>query len=59
MKTIEAIGHFGTVLALSKALGITRQAIYQWGESVPYKHQYRLQYLTNGKLIAAPPDKAA
>ncbi len=55
----DAVRHYGTVLALANALGISRQAIYMWGASVPEKHQYKLQVLTGGKLIAASHKKTA
>lgn len=49
----EAITHFGGVVALADALGINRQAIYQWDE-VPDKQQLRLEKMTNGALKANP-----
>lgn len=54
MKTQEAIDHFGTPAALAEALGITREAIYQWGDEVPEARQYQLHLLTGGKLQADP-----
>lgn len=47
----EAIRYFGGVPALARALGIRRQAIYQW-ESVPEKQQLRLEKITGGALVA-------
>lgn len=35
MKKEDAISAFGSVLELSKALSITRQAVYQWPTELP------------------------
>ena len=35
MKTKQAIELAGSVIKLATLLGITRMAIYQWGEDVP------------------------
>lgn len=52
MKTADAIRHFGTQSALAKALGISKQAIAQWGERVPEGRAYQLQVITGGQLSA-------
>ena len=57
MRTDDAIKHFGTVLALAEALGVTRHAIYQWGEYVPALRQYELQELTGGVLKRVEADR--
>jgi hypothetical protein len=36
----------------AEALGITHQAVYQWGEDVPARSQLLVELLTNGKLKA-------
>jgi hypothetical protein len=55
----EAIQHFGGAPALAKALGIERQAVYQW-DKVPEKQQLRLEKITAGALVADPtPEKTA
>lgn len=54
MKTAEAITHFGSIPALARALGIARQAIYQWGETVPVGRAFQIQVITNGVLVAKP-----
>lgn len=59
MKTSEAVAHFNSVKELADALGITTEAIYQWGEMVPLGRAYQLQVMTSGKLQAAPNTKAA
>lgn len=43
MKTADAIASFGTTLALAQALGITREAIYQWGDDVPPLREYQIR----------------
>jgi len=52
MKKADAIRHYGSVRRLADALGITYQAIYQWGEDVPESSAYKLQVLTGGALSA-------
>jgi hypothetical protein len=39
----EAIDAFGSATALAKALGITVQAIGQWGEFVPTLRAYQVR----------------
>ena len=46
MKTEDAIRQFGdSVRALAEALGITREAVYQWGETVPPLRVYQIRDL--------------
>lgn len=54
MKKKDAIDHFGSVAALAEALGITPEAIYQWGDDVPESREYQLHFITDGKLKAGP-----
>jgi predicted transcriptional regulator len=52
MRTAAAIKHYeGKVADLAKALGITPQAVYQWGATVPDSSAFKLQVLTNGALV--------
>lgn len=51
MNKSQAIEHFGSVTALAKALGVTYEAVRQWGE-VPELRQYQLEHLTGGALKA-------
>ncbi len=53
MKTKDAIQHFGSVGALAAALGIKRQAIYQWPETVPASRQFEVEVKSGGALKAA------
>jgi hypothetical protein len=50
MKTKDAINHFGSVTRLANKLGITRHAVYLWGDLVPEGRAYQLEVLTKGKL---------
>lgn len=45
MKTDDAIKAFGTPKELAAALGITREAIYQWGDTVPELRAYQIREL--------------
>jgi transcriptional regulator with XRE-family HTH domain len=42
MRKEEAINRFGSVASLATALGITRQAIYQWEEVLPQDQADRI-----------------
>jgi hypothetical protein len=42
MTKSEAIAIFGSVGALASALGITRQAVYQWEEDLPQERRDRV-----------------
>ena len=41
----EAISRFGSIKALADVLGITREAIYQWGDVVPALRAYEIRDL--------------
>jgi hypothetical protein len=55
MRTEEAIQHFGTAAELARQLGITRQSVHDWGDTVPVGRAYQLEVLTNGALRAPRP----
>lgn len=42
MKKADVIAHFGSMPAVAAALGVTRSAVHQWGEVVPYWSAKRL-----------------
>lgn len=42
MKTKEAVEKFGGVRALAEALGVSVQAVHQWGEDVPKLRVYHI-----------------
>lgn len=54
MFTSEAIQHFKTPAAVAEKLGISRQAVSQWGELVPPLSAARLAKLSRGKLKFDP-----
>ena len=56
MKTEDAIKQFGDVLGLANALGITRAAVYQWGDDVPPLRAYQIRELLANR---ASEEKAA
>ena len=45
MKTNEAITAFGSIKDLAAALGLSVQAIYQWGDTVPQLRAYQIREL--------------
>lgn len=58
MRKSDVIKHFGTGRAVAKALGISEEAVYQWGEFVPPRRAYEIQRLTNGELVPNWPSDA-
>lgn len=54
MSIDEAIAYFGSRYKIGKALKIPLQNIYYWKINgyIPEKQQYRIQMLTEGKLMA-------
>lgn len=50
MTTQEAVNHWGGVTKLAEALGLTRDAIYKWGEYPPNETQYKIMVLSGGSL---------
>lgn len=43
MTTEQAKEYFGSVRKLAEALGITEQAVHQWGDTVPELRQYQIR----------------
>jgi DNA-binding transcriptional regulator YdaS (Cro superfamily) len=43
MDKAQAIHKAGTAMALAKLLGITRQAISQWGDEIPQARLWQLK----------------
>ena len=56
MKKKDAIDYFGSARALAEALGISRQAVYQWPDTVPDTQMYKLAWLTDGALAVEDSD---
>ena len=50
MKTDDAIEYFGGISATAKAIGITRAAVWQWGETVPIASAMKIEIASKGKL---------
>jgi DNA-binding transcriptional regulator YdaS (Cro superfamily) len=48
MDTKTAINLAGSATKLAKLLGVTRQAISQWGEKLPQQRIWQLQVLRPG-----------
>lgn len=59
MKKADAIAFFGSPTALAAALGITRTAVYQWGELVPKERRYEIEVKSGGQLKAEPETQQA
>lgn len=53
MKTSDVLLHFGNKSKVSKALGITKSAISQWGDVVPKLRAYEIEIVTKGELKAS------
>jgi len=54
MLTNDAVQYYGGRRQLADALGITRQAVEQWGKVVAEGMAYKLQVLTRGDLVVDP-----
>lgn len=50
MKTNDAVEHFRTKAAITRALGISSAAVAQWGDVVPLESALALEILTGGEL---------
>lgn len=59
MRTEDAIRHFdNSVRSLAEALGITREAVYQWGDTVPRLRAYEIRDLLAARQTAGASDTA-
>ena len=53
MKYKDIIRHFGGVSQTARALGMTRQGVYNWRtQPIPYPRQLHIQQASRGKLKA-------
>lgn len=50
----KVIAHFGSQIAVARALNICKQAVSNWPEIVPQGSAYKLQFLTAGILHVDP-----
>lgn len=53
MKTLEAIQVFGSARKLAAALGISTQAVHQWGEDVPELRRFQIEEKINGRSVSS------
>jgi hypothetical protein len=49
MTTDEAVAHYGTKLAIAKAININPAAVAQWGEFPPPLRQFQMHF--NSKKV--------
>lgn len=52
MTYTDVLAHYGTQVAIAKALGITQSTVSAWGGIVPAKYQYQLEVITEGAMRA-------
>lgn len=45
------ISHFGSGVAVARALGITRSAVSQWQKRVPLEQALKVESVTDGALV--------
>ncbi len=50
MTTAEAVKLYGGVVKLAKALGLTRDSVYKWGDYPPMATQFQIMVLCGGRL---------
>lgn len=50
MKTEEAVKRYGSKYRLAQLLGITRQAVGQWGEEVPAHRAAQIREAIRAKI---------
>ena len=50
MRTQEAVDFFGSVSSVASVLGLTRDAVYKWGEYSPNETQSKHMVLSGGRL---------
>tara|TARA_Y100000766_G_scaffold110165_1_gene94274 strand:+ start:1416 stop:1601 length:186 start_codon:yes stop_codon:yes gene_type:complete len=56
MLKADAVQYFGGVIKLADALGLTKGAVSQWGDTVPLLRAYQIERLTDGALKAEEPE---
>jgi hypothetical protein len=54
MKKAQAIRHFGSQSEIARQCNLTRQAVQQWPETVPFGWQNWLHAKSGGKLRPQP-----
>ncbi|MFB2830304.1 Cro/CI family transcriptional regulator [Aeromonas jandaei] len=59
MKTKDVLEYFGGPASVARALGITSQAVSQWGEVVPFGRDSQIERVTGGRLTVGEPEQQA
>lgn len=60
MRTEEALMHFDNkVRNLAEALGLSVQAVYAWGDTVPRLRQYEIREILAARTHIEQPEKQA
>ena len=54
MRKDTVTDHFGNGAKTAEALGISPQAVSQWGEIIPEGMAYKVQAITGGDLVVDP-----
>lgn len=54
MKKAMVANHFPSNRAIARAIGISPQAVGQWGEIIPERAALKLERITNGDLKYDP-----
>ena len=54
MRKSDVVRHFGSQLAVAKALQITKGAVSFWDELIPIGRAYQIESVTGGKLRVNP-----
>ncbi len=54
MRKADAVKFYGTAYKLAAALGVSRQAVYTWGDLVPISRAYDIERLSQGALKVKP-----
>jgi hypothetical protein len=54
MQTNDVIAHFGSKIAVARALNIGKAAVSKWPDKVPPLRAAQLEKLTNGELKFDP-----
>lgn len=50
MRKADAITHFGSSIGVAKVLGLSKSAVYQWDDIVPYASALRLAEISGHRL---------
>lgn len=52
MTKTQAVEHFGSQMAIARALGIKGPSVVNWGERIPPLRQLQIERVTGGALKA-------